>query len=119
MKNVLKLNQQFYHPQELIETQELFVHNYDNNQYHGALNNLSPADVNTSRTDKIFEKRALLKEKTINKKRQLYNQQKIYKSYISLVFISDCTFCLKTYKKFERFAHDIVINIYSFGLKYL
>lgn len=76
MKNVVKLNQ-FYHPEELIETLEQFVNNYNNNRYHEALNNLTPADVYYGRTDKILEKRALLKEKTINKRRQLYNQQKI------------------------------------------
>lgn len=67
MKNVVKLNQ-FYHPEELIETLEEFVNNYNHNQYHDALNNLTPADVYYGRTDKILEKRALLKEKTINKK---------------------------------------------------
>jgi len=76
MKNVVKLNQ-FYHPEELIETLEQFINNYNNNRYHEALNNLTPADVYYGRTDKILEKRALLKEKTINKRRQLYNQQKI------------------------------------------
>lgn len=76
MKNVIKLNH-FYHPEELIDALKNFVTNYNNNRYHESLNNLTPADVYYGRTDKILEKRALIKQQTLSKRRQLYNQEKI------------------------------------------
>lgn len=76
MKNVVKLNH-FYHPEELIDALKNFVTNYNNNRYHESLNNLTPADVYYGRTDKILEKRALIKQQTLSKRRQLYNQEKI------------------------------------------
>ncbi len=54
-----------------------FVENDNNNRYHEALNNLTPADVYFGRSDKILKQRAIIKQKTIAKRRQLYNQQKI------------------------------------------
>ena len=76
MKNVVKLNH-FYHPEELIQALNEFVENDNNNRYHEALNNLTPADVYFGRSDKILKQRAIIKQKTIAKRRQLYNQQKI------------------------------------------
>lgn len=76
MKNVVKLNH-FYHPEELIDALKNFVNNYNNSRYHESLNNLTPADVYYGRTDKILEKRALIKQQTLSKRRQLYNQEKI------------------------------------------
>lgn len=76
MKNVVKLNH-FYHPEELIEALNEFVENYNNNRYHESLNNLTPADVYFGRSDKILEQRAIIKQKTIAKRRQLYNQEKL------------------------------------------
>lgn len=76
MKNVVKLNH-FYHPEELIDALKNFINNYNNSRYHESLNNLTPADVYYGRTDKILEKRALIKQQTLSKRRQLYNQEKI------------------------------------------
>lgn len=76
MKNVVKLNH-FYHPEELIQALNEFVENYNNKRYHESLNNLTPADVYYGRSDKILEQRAIIKQKTIAKRRQLYNQEKI------------------------------------------
>ena len=76
MKNLVKLNH-FYHPEELIQALNEFVENDNNNRYHEALNNLTPADVYFGRSDKILKQRAIIKQKTIAKRRQLYNQQKI------------------------------------------
>ena len=76
MKNVVKLDH-YYHPEELIFALEHFVENYNNRRYHEALNNLTPADMYFGRADKILEKRAIIKQKTIAKRRQLYFQQKI------------------------------------------
>lgn len=76
MKNVVKLNN-YYHPEELIDAIEIFVENYNNNRYHEAINNLTPKDVYYGNSDKILEKRAILKQETLTKRRQLYNQQKV------------------------------------------
>lgn len=76
MKNVVKLNH-FYHPEELTQALNEFVENYNNNRYHESLNNLTPADVYFGRSDKILEQRSVIKQKTIAKRRQLYNQEKI------------------------------------------
>lgn len=76
MKNVVKLNH-FYHPEELIQALSEFVENYNNKRYHESINNLTPADVYFGRSDKILEQRAIIKQKTIAKRRQLYNQKKI------------------------------------------
>uniref|UniRef100_UPI0005791E73 integrase core domain-containing protein n=1 Tax=Myroides marinus TaxID=703342 RepID=UPI0005791E73 len=76
MKNVVKLNN-YYHPEELIDAIELFVENYNNNRYHEAISNLTPKDVYYGNSDKILEKRAVLKQETLTKRRQLDNQQKV------------------------------------------
>lgn len=44
MKNVVKLNN-YYSPEELKDALEEFVEIYNNERYHEALNNLTPADV--------------------------------------------------------------------------
>ncbi len=76
MKNVVKLNH-FYHPEELIDALNDFVNHYNNSRYHESLKNLTPADVYHGRSDKILEKRIEIKNNTIQKRRQLYNQQKL------------------------------------------
>ena len=67
---MVKLNL-FYHPEELIEALNEFVENYNNNRYHESLNNLTPADVYFGRSDKILEQRAIIKQKTIAKKKAI------------------------------------------------
>ena len=76
MKNVVKLDH-YYHPDELTEALNKFVENYNNCRYHEALNNLTPSDVYFGRADKILEQRAIIKQQTIAKRRQLYYQEKI------------------------------------------
>lgn len=76
MKNMVKLNR-FYHPEELIEALEKFVNNYNTKRYHESLNSLTSADVYFGRTEQILEKRKQIKEQSIKKRRQLYNQQKL------------------------------------------
>ena len=72
---MVKLNL-FYHPEDLIEALNEFVENYNNNRYHESWNNLTPADVYFGRSDIILEQRAIINKKTIDKRRQLYNQEK-------------------------------------------
>ncbi|UYW02453.1 hypothetical protein K5I29_06065 [Flavobacterium agricola] len=50
MKNVVKLDH-YYHPEELIQTLEKFVENYNNSKYHEAINNLKPEDVYIGRVE--------------------------------------------------------------------
>ena len=76
MKNVVKLNH-FYHPQELVEALGNFVDNYNNRRYHESLQNLTPADVYCGRSERILEKRKQVKIDSLNKRRKLYNQQKL------------------------------------------
>lgn len=73
---MVKLNH-FYHPEELIQALIEFEENYNNKRHHESLNNLTPADVYFGRSDKILEQRAIIKRKTIHKRRLLYNQEKI------------------------------------------
>ena len=75
-KNVVKLDH-YYHPDELTEALNKFVENYNNCRCHEALNNLTPSDVYFGRADKILEQRAIIKQQTIAKRRQLYYQEKI------------------------------------------
>ncbi|MFV0141370.1 transposase, partial [Empedobacter falsenii] len=76
MKNVVKLDH-YYHPDELTEALNKFVENYNNCRCHEALNNLTSSDVYFGRADKILEQRAIIKQQTIAKRRQLYYQEKI------------------------------------------
>lgn len=76
MKNVVKLNH-FYHPEELIEALGKFVDNYNNRRYHESLQNLTPADVYCGRSERILEKRKQIKIDSLNRRRKLFNQQKL------------------------------------------
>ena len=76
MKNVVRLNH-FYHPEGLIEALDKFVNNYNTKRYHESLNNLTLADVYFGRAEQTLEKRKQIKEQSIKKRRQLYNQQKL------------------------------------------
>lgn len=76
MKNVVKLNH-YYHPEELTQAIEVFVENYNNNRYHEALNNVTPRDMYYGNDGEIITKRTEIKNKTIAKRRQVYNQEKI------------------------------------------
>lgn len=67
----------FYHPEELIEALKKFVENYNNKRYHESLENLTPADVYFGRSEQILEKRRQIKSDSIRKRRQLYFQQKL------------------------------------------
>lgn len=73
---MVRLNH-FYHPEELIETLEKFVNNYNTKRYRESLNNLTLADVYFGRAEQTLEKRKQIKEQSIKKRRQLYNQQKL------------------------------------------
>ena len=74
MKNIIKLDN-YYFPQQLKDRLVVFVDYYNNRRYHEALNNLSPADVYFGRGEQILEKRKLIKEKTMKKRRKTHMSQ--------------------------------------------
>ena len=61
MKNILLL-ENYYSPDELKNQIGLFIEYYNNDRYHEALNNLTPADVYYGRSRDILTRR-----KRINK----------------------------------------------------
>jgi len=72
MKNILLL-EHYYSPDELIDQISLFVDHYNNNRYHEALNNLTPADVYYDKGREILTRRGRIKKITILQRRR-YNR---------------------------------------------
>ena len=78
MKSVVKL-QNYYCPSELEDAIAKFVDFYNNQLYHEALNNLTPADVYFGRSEKILKKRAKIKANAINFRRRIFMNKKLFK----------------------------------------
>jgi len=78
MKSVVKL-QNYYCPSELKIAIEQYVEYYNNQRYHESLKNLKPADVYFGRAHKILKTRAEIKEKSINLRRSVFMNQKLFK----------------------------------------
>lgn len=76
MKNVVKLNN-YYSPEELKEALQEFVGRYNNQRYHEALNNLTPADVYYGRGELILKQRERLKKIAISNRKTQYLKQKL------------------------------------------
>ena len=76
MKNVVKL-ENYYSPGQLQRTIAAFVDYYNNRRYHESLDNLTPADVNFGRKEKILKMRRETKRRTIEMRRKKYLNQKI------------------------------------------
>lgn len=74
LKSILKLDN-YYSPAELEERIAEFVDYYNNDRYHESLNNLTPADVYFGRAEKVLRKRALIKTRTMKKRRQNYRKE--------------------------------------------
>jgi hypothetical protein len=77
MKAVVKL-QNYYCPSELEEAVKQFVDYYNNRRYHESLNNLTPADVYFGRSEKILRKRAKIKANSINFRRRIFMNKKMF-----------------------------------------
>ena len=76
IKNVIKL-ENYYCPEQLKEAVERFVHYYNYQRYHESLNNLTPAYVYFGRGELILQERERIKQQTLEKRRQIYfNQRK-------------------------------------------
>ena len=73
MKNVVKLRN-YYYPWELDQAIEAFVEYYNQERYHEALNNLTPADVYFERSKEVLSRREKIKEETIQTRR-IFNLQ--------------------------------------------
>ena len=71
MKNILLL-ENYYSPDELTDQIGLFVDHYNNNRYHEALNNLTPADVYYGKGREILTRREKFKKNTMIQRRR-YN----------------------------------------------
>jgi transposase InsO family protein len=72
MKNILLL-ENYYSPDELKDQIDLFIDHYNNERYHEALNNLTPADVYYGKGREILTRRERIKKNTMLKRRR-YNR---------------------------------------------
>jgi len=75
MKNVIKLNNYFY-PWALEKEIEKFINHYNNERYHEALNNVTPADVYFGRYHDIETRREKIKKMTLQKRKK-HNLKKV------------------------------------------
>jgi putative transposase len=72
LKNVVMLDN-YYMPEELAGQIGLFIAHYNNYRYHESLENVTPADVFYGRQRIILDRRNVTKEKTIQIRRQRYD----------------------------------------------
>ncbi len=75
MKNVVKL-QNYYYPWELDQAIQCSVGYYNHHRCHGAVDNLTPADVYFGRVEEVKSRREWIKEKTFQMRR-VENLQKL------------------------------------------
>ncbi len=71
MKNVVKL-QHYYFPWELETALRDFVAYYNNERYHEALDNVTPADVYFGRQYAVISEREKIKQRTMQKRKKEY-----------------------------------------------
>jgi transposase InsO family protein len=71
MKNVVKLEHYFF-PWELEKALRAFVGYYNNERYHEAIDNVTPADVFHGRSHEVLTKRERIKRATMAKRRTEY-----------------------------------------------
>ena len=71
MKNVVKL-QHYYFPWELEAALQDFVAYYNNERYHEALDNVTPADVYYGRHYEVISERKKIKRRTMQRRKKEY-----------------------------------------------
>ena len=71
MKNILLL-ENYYSPEELTDQLDIFIDYYNNERYHEALQNMTPADVYFGRGRDILSRRERIKKNTMLQRRK-YN----------------------------------------------
>ena len=69
MKNILLL-ENYYSPDELVDQIDLFIEYYNNQRYHEALNNLTPADVYCGKAREIMARRERIRKTTMLQRRR-------------------------------------------------
>ena len=62
---VVAFQEYYYSPSELKDQICVFVDYYNNDRYHEALKNITPADVYYARDLEVIERHALVKQKTM------------------------------------------------------
>jgi hypothetical protein len=78
MKNVVLLRN-YYYPWELEQAISAFGKYYNHQRYHGALDNLTPADVYIGREKEVLSRREQIKEKTLSERRiHYFNAMRMY-----------------------------------------
>ena len=70
MKNIVKLDT-FYFPWDLETAIAAFVDYYNSQRYHEALDNLIPADAYFGRAEEVKSRRAQIKQKTLQERRNI------------------------------------------------
>jgi len=70
MKNVVKL-QNYYSPSELEQSIAEFVEYYNNQRYHETIDNLTPSDVYSGKSEEVLTKREQIKKNTLESRRRL------------------------------------------------
>ena len=75
MKNVVKL-QHYYFPWELEAALRDFVAYYNNERYHEAIDNVTPADVYFGRRYEVLTERSKIKRRTMERRKKEYLAQK-------------------------------------------
>jgi transposase InsO family protein len=69
MKNVVKL-EKYYYPWELQKAISQFVDHYNNERYHESLDNVTPADMYYGRYEEIIDRRTLIKQQTLQRRKE-------------------------------------------------
>ena len=69
MKNVVKL-ENYYYPWDLEKATRQFVDYYNHQRYHESLDNVTPADMFYGRYDEIMDRRQVIKQQTLQRKKE-------------------------------------------------
>ena len=73
MKSIIKLNL-YYSPSELEQAIASFVCYYNEQRYHEALDNVTPADMYFGRYTAVTTQRERIKQQTLQQRREQYLQ---------------------------------------------
>ena len=68
MKNVVKL-ENYYYPWQLEKAIADWVQHYNHERYHESLDNVTPSDVYQGRSDDILDQRAIIKSRTMMRRK--------------------------------------------------
>ena len=77
MKSLVKLDL-YYAPSELEQAVASFVHYYNHERYHEALDNVTPADMYFGRYTQLTTQRERIKQQTLQHRREQHLQAALY-----------------------------------------